>query len=142
MRELRGGIFFLALSVLIVWESFRVELGTLKEPGSGFLSLCAGLGVGALSLVLIYRGWRIREPGKPHSHRVTFALVSLFIYSLVLDSLGFVVATFFLVGILFRLGQPRPWWFLIGVSALVTFLSYLIFGVFLRVYFPRGFLGI
>jgi putative tricarboxylic transport membrane protein len=142
MRELRGGIFFLALSVLIVWESFRVELGTLKEPGSGFLSLCAGLGVGALSLVLIYRGWRVREPGKPHSHRVTFALVSLFIYSLVLDSLGFVVATFFLVGILFRLGQPRPWWFLIGVSALVTFLSYLIFGVFLRVYFPRGFLGI
>ncbi len=142
MRELRGGIFFFALSVLIVWESFRVELGTLKEPGSGFLSLCAGLGVGALSLVLIYRGWRVREPGKPHSHRVTFALVSLFIYSLVLDSLGFVVATFFLVGILFRLGQPRPWWFLIGVSALVTFLSYLIFGVFLRVYFPRGFLGI
>jgi putative tricarboxylic transport membrane protein len=142
MRELRGGIFFFALSVLIVWESFRVELGTLKEPGSGFVSLCAGLGVGALSLVLIYRGWRVREPGKPHSHRVTFALVSLFIYSLVLDSLGFVVATFFLVGILFRLGQPRPWWFLIGVSALVTFLSYLIFGVFLRVYFPRGFLGI
>ena len=142
MRELRGGIFFLALSVLIIWESFRVELGTLKEPGSGFLSLCAGLGVGALSLILIYRGWRVREPGKPHSHKVTFALVSLFIYSLVLDSLGFIVATFFLVGILFRLGQPRPWWFLIGVSALVTFLSYLIFGVFLRVYFPRGFLGI
>ena len=142
MRELRGGIFFFALSLLIVWESFRVELGTLKEPGSGFLSLCAGLGVGALSLVLIYRGWRLREPGKPHSHRVTFALVSLFIYSLVLDSLGFVVATFFLVGVLFRIGQTRPWWFLIGVSALVTFLSYLIFGVFLRVYFPRGFLGI
>lgn len=142
MRELRSGIFFLALSVLIVWESFRVELGTLKEPGSGFLSLCAGLGVGALSLVLIYRGWRVREPGKPHSHRVTFALVSLFIYSLVLDSVGFVVATFFLVGVLLRLGQPRPWWFLIGVSALVTFMSYLIFGVFLHVYFPRGFLGI
>jgi putative tricarboxylic transport membrane protein len=142
MRDLRGGIFFFALSILIVWESFRVELGTWKEPGSGFLSLCAGLGVCALSLVLIYRGWRVREPEKPHSHRVTFALVSLFIYSLVLDSLGFIVATFFLVAILFRLGQPRPWWFLIGVSALVTFLSYLIFGVFLRVYFPRGFLGI
>ncbi|MEI9477738.1 MAG: tripartite tricarboxylate transporter TctB family protein [Deltaproteobacteria bacterium] len=142
MHELRSGLFFFGLSLLVLWESFRVELGTLKEPGSGFLSLCAGLGVGALSLVLIYRGWRVREPGKPHSHRVTFALISLFIYSFVLDSIGFVVATFFLVGILFRLGQPRPWWFLIGVSALVTFLSYLIFGVFLHVYFPRGFLGI
>ena len=142
MHELRSGLFFFGLSLLVLWESFRVELGTLKEPGSGFLSLCAGLGVGALSLVLIYRGWRVREPGKPHSHRVTFALISLFIYSFVLDSIGFVVATFFLVGILFRIGQPRPWWFLIGISALVTFVSYLIFGYFLRVYFPRGFLGI
>ena len=142
MRELRSGLFFFGLSLLVLWESFRVKLGTLKEPGSGFLSLCAGLGMGALSLVLIYRGWRVREPGKPHSHRVTFALISLFIYSFVLDSVGFVVATFFLVGILLRLGQPRPWWFLIGISALVTFMSYLIFGVFLHVYFPRGFLGI
>ena len=64
MRELRSGLFFFGLSVLIVWESFRVELGTLKEPGSGFLSLCAGLAVGALSVVLIYRGWRAPRTGK------------------------------------------------------------------------------
>jgi putative tricarboxylic transport membrane protein len=142
MRELRSGLFFFGLSLLVLWESFRVELGTLKEPGSGFLSLFAGLGILALSLVLIIRGWGVREPGKPHSHRVTFAMISVFIYSFVLDSLGFILATFFLVAVLFRLGQPRSWWFLIGVSALVAFLSYLIFGVFLRVYFPQGLLGI
>jgi hypothetical protein len=39
-------------------------------------------------------------------------------------------------------GQPRPWWYLVGMSALVAFLSYFIFGVLLHVYFPRGFLGI
>ena len=142
MHELRSGLFFFGLSLLVLWESFRVELGTLKEPGSGFLSLCAGLAFGALSLVLIFRGWRVRDIQGPHSRRVILALASLFVYSLVLDMVGFVVASFFLVGILFRLGQPRPWWFLIGVSALVTFLSYLIFGVFLHVYFPRGFFGI
>lgn len=142
MRELRGGLFFFGLSLLVIWESFRLELGTFKEPGSGFLSLCGGLALFALSLVLIYRGWRLREPGKRHSHRVTLALLTLFIYSLVLDTAGFLVATFFLVGILLRLGQPRPWWFLVGVSALTTFVSNLIFGHFLHVYFPRGFWGI
>jgi putative tricarboxylic transport membrane protein len=142
MRELRGGLFFFGLSILILWESFRVELGTLKEPGSGFLSFCAGLGILGLSIAVIARGWKGREPGKPHSHRVTLALVTMFVYSLVLDFLGFLLATFFLVGILFRLGQRRSWPFLIGVSALVTVVSYLIFGVFLRVYFPRGLLGI
>ena len=142
MRELRSGFFFFGLSLLILWESFRVELGTLKEPGSGFLPFCASLAICGLSLSLIYKGWSLREPGKPYSRRVILALLSLFIYSLVLDAAGFVVATFFLVGVLLQLGQPRPWWFLVGMSALVTFLSYLIFGVFLHVYFPRGFLGI
>jgi putative tricarboxylic transport membrane protein len=142
MGELRSGIFFFGLSLLVFWESFRVELGTLKEPGSGFLSLCAGIALCGLSLVLIYRGWRVSEAKKPFSRRVMLALLALFGYSFVLDTVGFSLATFFLVGILLRLGQPRPWWFLVGISVLVTFLSYLIFGVFLHVYFPRGFLGI
>ncbi len=96
----------------------------------------------ALSLVLIHRGWGLRESLKTHSRRVILALICLFAYSLVLDKVGFVIATFFLVGILFRLGEPRRWWALLGMSALVTFLAYLVFGVLLHVYFPRGFLGI
>ena len=141
-RELRSGFFFFGLSLLVIWESLRVELGTFMEPGSGFLTLGTGLALGTLSVVLICRGWKVREARKPLSLRVLLALASLFIYSLVLNLLGFVLATFFLVGSLFYLGQPRQWWWLIGVSALVSALAYLIFGVFLHVYFPRGFLGI
>lgn len=141
-HELRSGIFFFAMSLLMMGESLRVELGTFIEPGSGFLSFGIGLALCALSVVLICRGWGVREAQSPHSRRVALALASLFVYSLVLNVLGFVVATFFLVVVLFQLGQPRQWWLLIGMSALVTFLAYLVFGVFLHVYFPRGFLGI
>ena len=52
------------------------------------------------------------------------------------------MATFLLVAVLFRLGEARRWWVVIGMSALVTLLSYLIFGRLLHVYFPRGILGI
>jgi putative tricarboxylic transport membrane protein len=145
MRDLKSGLFFFGLSLLVIWESLRVELGTFKEPGSGMLSFIGGLALCALSLVLMYRGWGGRGAGesqKPHSRRVLLALISLFGYSLLLNTLGFIVATFLLVGILLRLGQPRPWWILVGTSALVSFLAYLIFGLFLHVYFPRGFLGI
>ena len=142
MRDLKSGFFFFGLSLLVIWESLRVELGTFKEPGSGMLSFFGGLALCGLSLALIYRGWGVREIQKPHARRVILALISLFGYSLFLDRLGFIVATFFLVGILLRLGQPRPWWMLLGISALSTFLAYLIFGVFLHVYFPRGLLGI
>ncbi len=142
MREARSGAFFLALSLFVIWESLRINLGTSKEPGSGFLPFCAGVILSVLSLVLIRRGWGLRESMKPHPRRVILALVSLFVYCLVLDSIGFIVATFFLVGVLFRLGEPRSWFALVGMSALVTFLAYLVFGILLHVYFPRSFLGI
>lgn len=142
MRKLRSGLFFFGLSVVILWESLRLGFGTWTEPGSGFLSFCAGVILAVLSLILILMGWGVRESLKPHSRRVILALVSLFAYSLILNTLGFVIATFFLVGILFQLGQSRPWWALLGMSALVTFLAYFLFGVLLNVYFPRGFLGI
>jgi hypothetical protein len=140
--ELRSGIFFFLLSLLVMGESLRVELGTFMEPGSGFLTFGMGLVMCALSVVLIWRGWGVRESQVPHARRVVLALASLFVYSLVLNILGFVVATFFLVAVLFHLGQSRQWWLVIGMSALVTFMAYLIFGVFLHVYFPIGFLGI
>ena len=142
MGDLRSGLFFFGLSLFVIWESLRVGLGTLKEPGSGFISFCAGVILSALSLALIHRGWGIQGILKSHSRRVILALVSLFVYSLILNTLGFIVATFLLVGLLFRLGERRPWWALLGMSVLVTLLSYLVFGIFLHVYFPRSFLGI
>lgn len=141
MRDLKTGVFFLAFSLLIIWESLRVGLGTPSRPGSGFLAFCAGTLLGLFSLVLICKNWGLRHSQKPLSRRVLIALVILLTYSLVLDYLGFVVATFILVGIFSRLASPRPWWALLIISTSVTFLAYLLFGVLLRVYFPKGFLG-
>jgi putative tricarboxylic transport membrane protein len=142
MRKLRAGLFCFGLSLFILWESLRLGIGTPNEPGSGFLSFCAGLTLSVLSLMLVYGSWRVREPRKSLPRRVLLALISLFAYSLVLNKLGFIISTFFLVGVLFQLGEPRRWWALLGMSALVTLLAYLVFSILLNVYFPRGFLGI
>jgi Tripartite tricarboxylate transporter TctB family len=142
MRELKIGLFFLGFSLFITYESLRLGLGTLKKPGSGFLTFCAALLLSVFSLVLISRGRRLREQTSPFPRRVMLALAVLILYSLALDILGFPLATFFMVGIFFRLGEQRSWWALLGMSALVTVLAYLVFGVLLNVYFPRSFLGI
>ncbi len=145
MHKFISGLFFFGLSLFVIWESLRLKLGTLGEPGSGFISFYAGVILSGLSLVLIYRNcrnWGFKESLRPHSRRVMLAVVCLFIYSLVLNTVGFMVATFLLVGILFRLGEPRPWWTLTMMSTLLTFLLYLVFGILLNVYLPRSFLGI
>jgi len=141
MGELGSGLFFFGLSLLVMWESLRVGLGTLKEPGSGFISFCLGVILSILSLLLIRRGWGLQASRKHFPRRVILALGFVVLYSLVLETIGFVLATFLLVGLLFRLGEPRPWWALLGMSLSVTFLAYLLFGIVLHVYFPRGFLG-
>ena len=142
MRTLRSGFFFLGISLFVIWESLRAGLGTAKTPGSGFLSFCTGIILTFLSLLLIYQSWKLREPKKQHPIRVILALAGLYAYSLVLNTLGFIVATFFLVAFLFHLGEARRWWVLMGMSALVTFFAYVVFGRLLHVYFPRGILGI
>ena len=141
MQDFRSGIFFLSLSAFVIWESLHMGLGTSREPGSGFLSFFTAAVLVPLSLALIIKGWRGQKVRKPLSQRVILSLAFIFSYGLILNTLGFLVATFIFIGILFRLGEKRPWWFLLGGSFLVTCLFYFVFGILLGVYFPKGILG-
>src|SRR5574340_1065210 len=130
MRETVSGFFFLGISMLVVWESLRMGTGTMQETGAGFLSLWAGLILACFSLVLVIRGWKA-DKGAPrvrHSGVTLSALIALFVYSLIMDAAGFVVATFFLTAVLFHLAQRRPWWKTLGISAIVTAAAYVLFG--------------
>lgn len=141
MTKVKSGLLFFGLSLLVLWESLRLGLGTSMEPGPGFLPFSAGAILSLLSLAFIYTGRAFRKTQQPHSRRVTIALVSVFVYSLTLNYLGFIIATFLLVAILFHLGEPRRWWITLTMSASVTVAGYFFFGTLLKVYFPRGFLG-
>jgi putative tricarboxylic transport membrane protein len=142
VQKIGSGIFFLGFALVVIWESWRVGLGTWTVPGSGFISFCTGMILTILALLLIYDDWqRPKKTGKMPL-RVFLALSFLLVYSMVLNTLGFVVSTFLLVFALFRLGEARGWWVLTGMSVIVTFLAYLIFGRLLQVYFPPGVLGI
>ena len=141
MTKVKSGFFFFGLSLLMLWESLRLGIGTATEPGPGFLPCCAGAILAVLSLSFTCAGWGFRKSRQPHSNRVIVALMAVFIYSLVLNYLGFIIATFLLVAVLFHLGESRRWWVLIAMSASVTFLGYLFFGKVLHVFFPEGLLG-
>ena len=141
MTKVKSGLFFCGLSMLILWESLRLGIGSPTEPGPGFFPGCAGAILAVLSLSFIYRGRGFRKTQPPHSRRVIAALIAVFVYSLVLNFLGFVIATFLLLAVLFYLGEPRPWWALIAMSTSVTLAAYFFFGKILNVFFPTGLLG-
>ena len=68
-------------------------------------------------------------------------LISLFGYSLLLDILGFVLATFFLLTFLFSISEKQSLKVILGASLFSTGFAYLLFGYFLKITLPIGFLG-
>lgn len=132
----------MALCAIVFWESLQLGLGTSKHPGAGFFPFFVGLVLFAFSLTILLKGWNLRESKKPHPRKILLALLFICIYPFILEPLGFTTATFLLIGVFLHLGGPRPWWALLGLTFLFTFLFHVVFKVLLHVYFPRGFLGI
>jgi putative tricarboxylic transport membrane protein len=137
--------FLFALFGLITsWGSVNVGLGTLTHPGPGFFPFWAGILLILISLFQLMKSFPIRKSVERNiwiniewKNLIVFAL-SLFVYIFVIDLLGFLISSFFLLAILFKMPKGQKWYMAILSSFLTVFFSYLIFGYWLDVYFPRG----
>jgi putative tricarboxylic transport membrane protein len=138
--------FFLALSLFVCGQAFRIGIGSLHQPGPGLLVFGAGAGVGLLALwLLIYsfvsKGDRSDLPGEesPLRKRRFLALcASLFIYALAVPRLGFLLSTFLFAVFIFRLIEPEPWWRTVLAAALITIGNHLLFVAWLGLSLPKG----
>ena len=144
-----SGLFWFLFSVAIGIESYRLGLGTLRQPGPGFLFFWTSVAVGIMSLVVLVRAWAptktgIQENplfGKKGLAKIIPAIVSLFLYAFFMESLGFIPVTLFLFLFLLKIIEKRSWAFTLLTSVLVTGMAYLIFEVWLQCQLPKGLLG-
>jgi len=144
-----SGIFWLCFALLFIVQSYRLGLGTLHRPGPGFLYFWVNVVLGVMSLVVLIRAWVGKKTEGPPSpifggqnvRKIIFVLLSLFLYVILMETLGFILVTlllfFFLLGII----EKKRWLSTAFVSVLVTAISYLIFEIWLQSMLPRGLLG-
>jgi len=146
-----GALFWLFLALVICLASSKLPLGTWYDPGAGFLPLGSGIILGLLSGAaygqsLPKSSQRFKDffPSRGAWKNLILVLVALFGYALSLEALGFLVATFLLLVLLFR-GmrgtQHQRWIVTIAGSALVSFVSYVIFELWLKARLPQGLFG-
>jgi hypothetical protein len=76
-----------------------------------------------------------------HWKKVLYTIAILFVYALLLESVGFLLITLLLFIFLFRKIEPQKWKLVIGLSVLASFGAYLIFDRILQVQLPRGLFG-
>jgi putative tricarboxylic transport membrane protein len=66
------------------------------------------------------------------------AVISLLVYIVLLEPLGFLLTTFLFLLLLFKLSEPKRWLAPLIFSVTAAILSYLLFSVWLQCQFPRG----
>ena len=142
-------IFWFFFAAVLLMQSVRMGVGTLMNPGMGFMA-CGASGILALlSLVLLVqssvRSRKTEEPVHPFTGllygRVIGFVIALLAYIFLLPSLGYLVATFLLLAFLLIIVGKRKWWLLIMFPALSSVVSYYVFAKLFKCPFPTGILG-
>jgi putative tricarboxylic transport membrane protein len=144
-----SGIFWLCFSILFIILSYRLGLGTLHQPGPGFLFFWVNIVLGIMSLVVLIQAWvgkTAEEPprtifGGQNVLKIFLVLLSLFLYVILMETLGFVLVTVLLFIFLLGIIEKKRWVFTVSVSIVVAAISYLIFQIWLQCLLPQGLLG-
>ena len=134
------------LGLYFAYEGYRLKLGTMHNPRSGFFIFYAGIVLSGLSVALLIHTFyskseerKILWKGRQWTKGAKLML-ALFVYVLIFRLMGFFLSTFFLLLFLFKGLEPQRWRVAFMLTIITIALCYLIFGVFLEFQFPGGIL--
>lgn len=135
-------LIWLALSILLGIKSVQLELGTFSTPGPGFMPFGVALLVFILSLVLFIQPYflRIEKVRQSLNFRMNsiFIILCMIVYVFFFKEMGYIVSSLLLWTVIFKLVGTKRWRWALIEGILVTFSSYLIFGVALKLNLPVG----
>lgn len=142
-------IFWIGFSLFIMFLSNRYGLGTFHAPGPGLMPFLTAVLLLLISFYLLIRSIFKRgkmkaaaakkEEGEVSYRKVSAVLVSLFTYALLLERLGYVIATLLTMIFLFRSMGLKRWRSILFGGSLTVLVSYFLF-TYLGVRFPAGIL--
>jgi len=141
-----AALFFLVFSLFVCQQSVVIGVGTLSEPGPGLLAFGAGAGLGGLAFLLLIQSIFSKEKRSEavpaiglRKGRFMLICLSLFVYTMAVNWLGFLPSTFVFVIFVFRMVESEKWWRTILEAVLITIGNYLIFVGWLGLGLPKPF---
>jgi putative tricarboxylic transport membrane protein len=143
-RDVVVALLVLALGAAAIFESAKLPLGTVRNPGQGFFPWWTSAVIVLLALVLLTQALVSRPstnqqtPGR--IARVTALLLVVSAYTFLLDFLGYLLCTFLLVLFMLRVTDAQRWPVALSMALLTAVGSYVVFAIWLSVPLPRGLL--
>ena len=141
-----GAFFWVAVGLLACYGASRLGLGSVAEPGAGFIFFWSGLVLMILSLIVLADSVRssedtVREIPKINWPKITLVLFSLLLYAFLLERLGFVLTTFVLMSFLLGCIQGAGWFRSLGIAGAAALTTYAMFELWLKIRLPKGIFG-
>ncbi len=147
-KDALSGLFWMAIGLGVCWGGIDLELGTLHDPGSGFIFFWVGIIMIGLAAAVFIKGIREKSPGmelkaifaQVQWKKVLFVLGALIAYALTFYHLGFVLTTIFFLIFLFKAIEPQRWSIAIGGAIVSALTAYAVFHWWLGTQLPKGIL--
>jgi putative tricarboxylic transport membrane protein len=143
-----SSLFWLLVSILVFGESLRIGIGTVHNPGMGFITFGASGILGILSLALFLQSSFRKEDVRQKPlfagtswPRILFVLLALTVYARIMPVLGYLISTFLLMSLLFWVLERKRIGFVLLYALLATFSTHLVFSKWLNCQFPHGLFG-
>ena len=134
-----SGLMLLALALYVWWENRAYPLGSLQEPGPGYVPLLIALFLGAMGLLIALWGAKstpLAAVRWPEAARAAVIVAACAIGTFALEHIGYRLTTIalliFFLGVLER-KRPLP---VALVAVGFGFISYYVFGDLLKVPLP------
>ena len=146
--ELWGGLIGLALGGFVIWSGLKLKLGTINDPGSGYVLFYTGILMCVFAVTITVSA--LTEGGPTFGSRWVntrwtkplIVIGCLVVFSLALDRIGFLLSVIPLMLLLMRLIDPVRWSLAIPISFLVPFGMWWILKKLLLIQLPSGIFGI
>jgi putative tricarboxylic transport membrane protein len=131
--------------LVVAFVGYGLGLGNSRMPGPGAWPLLLGVAIAALG------GWLYFHPGIPGDETaqpesrwaaLVISLASFFGYALLLEPLGYLVTTTLVMIVQLRWVEDRRWAVTLSTSLLAAVVSFVMFGVWLKVPLPPGIIPI
>jgi putative tricarboxylic transport membrane protein len=146
-RDAGSGAFWLLVGAGVAWAGWDLELGSVRDPGSGFLLFWVGVLMTALSAGVVVMALRAPRPAARDSSNVSWTRVAgvigaLVVYAWLLPRAGFLVTTTVVMLGLFKAVEPRRWVRPVASALVSAAAAYVVFKVWLGAQLPGGPFGL
>ena len=142
--ELWGGVIGLALGAFVIWSSFRLKIGSINDPGSGYVLFYTGILMCLFALTITIAA--VTEGGPSFGSRWEGArwtkpltiIMCLIAFSFALEPLGFLLSAIPLMLLLLRAIDPVRWTLALPLAVLAPFGVWWVLKHALLIQLPSG----